>query len=70
MDDSLLAPFDITVHFFYIFLYAQLGVYASDVKGECWGMHKVVCLELDTFLVLRGQGQISDINKDGHVSQL
>jgi hypothetical protein len=51
-------------------LYAQLGVYASDVKGECWGMHKVVCLELDTFLVLRGQGQISDINKDGHVSQL
>jgi hypothetical protein len=33
-------------------------------------MHKVVCLELDTFLVLRGQGQISDINKDGHVSQL
>jgi len=36
MDDSLLAPFDITVHF-YIFLYAQLGVYASDVKGECWG---------------------------------
>lgn len=69
MDDSLLAPFDITVHL-YVFLYAQLGVYASDVKGECWGMHKVVCVEQDTFQVLRGQGQFSDINKDGHVSQL
>jgi hypothetical protein len=26
-------------------------------------VHKVVCLELDTFQELRGQGQISDINK-------
>lgn len=31
-------------------------------------MHKVLCLELDTFQVLRGQGQISDINKDGHMA--
>lgn len=29
-------------------------------------MHEVVCLELDTFQVLRGQGQISDISRDGH----
>lgn len=31
---------------------------------------KSYVLELDTFQVVRGQGQISDINKDGHVSQL
>lgn len=31
-------------------------------------MHEVVYLELDTFQVLRGQGQISDISRDGHVS--
>lgn len=69
MDDSLLAPFDITVHL-YIYIYillCSIRVYASDVQGECWGMQ---CLELDTFQALRGQGQISDINKDGHMAQL
>jgi hypothetical protein len=48
MDDSLFALFDITVRL-YIFLYAQLGVYASDVEGECWACTKSYVLNWTRF---------------------